>query len=79
MTLDFQTKFTADDKGRQNDWVDMVLSRINTIHDQPAEEAVYHHSCDRNFRVGKNFSQFIKMMGHQVRDENKNDQKVSHS
>ncbi len=39
---------------RGDDWAEAVRSRLETIHDLPAEEATYHRFCSSNFRTGKN-------------------------
>ena len=39
---------------RLDEWAMAVQSRIGHIHDLVAEEAMYHHDCDSNFRRGSN-------------------------
>ena len=39
---------------RRDEWAMAVQSRIGHIHDLVAEEAMYHHDCDSNFRRGSN-------------------------
>ena len=38
---------------RNNDWSMDVKGRLETINDLRAEEAVYHKTCNSNFRTGK--------------------------
>ena len=37
----------------QNTWANDRFSRLSAVIDLPAAEAVYHQSCNANFRTGK--------------------------
>ncbi len=37
-----------------------VLARINSVHDLPAADAVYHQICSSNFRTGKSIPLVFK-------------------
>ena len=38
-------------------WAEVVKSRVLHVHDLPAADAVYHQSCNVNFRTGKQIPQ----------------------
>jgi len=52
MALEVLENISAQCIHRQDDWATVVQSRILSIHDLPAEEAIYHQACDKNFRKG---------------------------
>ena len=52
MTLEFQNNIIAHCQQRQDEWATNVQSRIASIHDLPAAEAIYHHVCVKHFRKG---------------------------
>lgn len=54
MTLVFQQNISAHCSQRHDEWGTAVQSRIVSIHDLPAAEAIYHHACSANFRKGNN-------------------------
>ncbi len=41
-------------------WSEKVLARINSVHDLPAADAVYHQICSSNFRTGKSIPLVFK-------------------
>ena len=38
---------------RQDTWAEVVKARVLHVHDLPAADAVYHQSCNVNFRTGR--------------------------
>ena len=38
---------------RQDEWAEVVKSRVDFARDLPAVDAVYHNQCNVNFRLGK--------------------------
>ena len=36
---------------RGDEWSDTIRARLLNVHDLPATEAVYHHTCSVNFRT----------------------------
>ena len=51
--LDFQEKILKTCGERNDGWSENVKRRVQFVHDLPAADAVYHSSCNINFRTGK--------------------------
>ena len=52
-TTDFDKSILEICTKRQDQWAETVRSRIVSVHDLHAADAVYHHDCSTNFRTGK--------------------------
>ena len=52
-SLDFQETILQQCSNRNDKWSEKVMSRIKSVHDLPAADAVYHQICSSNFRTGK--------------------------
>lgn len=52
-TLDFQKAIVKKCEERNDNWSMTVLGRIENIIDLPAADAVYHQTCNVNFRTGR--------------------------
>lgn len=50
-TMDIQDTILNACKVRCDDWAESVKSRIQSVHDLPAADAMYHHLCSTNFRT----------------------------
>ena len=48
---------------RQNEWAAEIRSRICTVIDFPAAEAIYHHQCYKNFCRGQNVPSLVQPKG----------------
>ena len=48
-TLDFQTKIEEVCSQRKDDWADTIMHRLQSVHDLPAADALYHQTCSVNF------------------------------
>jgi hypothetical protein len=58
-TFDFQNK-VREISGKRNDvWANQVLARLEYSQDLPAAEAMYHQTCNVNFRTGKQVCNII--------------------
>ena len=53
-TMDMQQTILNECETRGDEWAEMVRARIQSVHDLPAADAVYHHSCSTNFRTKMN-------------------------
>ena len=53
-TLELQDTVKSCCIQRQDEWAAAVKSRILSVHDLPAAEAIYHKVCSRYFRSGNN-------------------------
>ena len=53
LTLEFQETLQTHCAKRQDEWADAVRSRLEAIHDLPAEEALYHRDCYSHFSDGR--------------------------
>ena len=51
--MDFQEKILKACDGFKGEWGDTVKGSVIFAHDLPAADAVYHNSCNINFRTGK--------------------------
>ena len=52
-SLDFQETIMEECKRMNNKWSEKVMTRIESVHDLPAADVVYHQICSNNFRTGK--------------------------
>lgn len=53
-THDFQTSIKSICSIRQDAWADQIYGRIEAVNDLHAADAIYHQTCNVNFRTGKN-------------------------
>ena len=72
MQLRVQEKVLAHCIKRNDDWSAKIQSRLLSIHDLQAGEALYHHECNANLCTGKNIPTLFrpkstcKMMAFQI-------------
>ena len=52
-TLSTKDTILATCQERGDNWANSVRARILHVHDLPAADALYHHTCSINFRTGK--------------------------
>jgi hypothetical protein len=50
-TMDMQETILNECEARGDEWAEVVRARIQSVHDLPAADAIYHHSCSTNFRM----------------------------
>lgn len=55
-SLDFKQSVATNCKDRNDDWACDVSPRLLTVIDLPTADAVYHQSCNVNFRTGRQIS-----------------------
>ena len=60
LTLEFQETLLTYCAKRQDDWADAVHSRLEAIHDLPAEEALYHRDCYNHSSDGRSIPSTIQ-------------------
>ena len=53
-TMDMQQTILNECEARGDEWAETVRARIQSVHDLPAADAIYHHSCSTNFRTKMN-------------------------
>lgn len=49
-TMEMQAAVLKECESRGDEWADAVRARIQSVHDLPAADAMYHHVCSTNFR-----------------------------
>ncbi|WAR17805.1 hypothetical protein MAR_032399 [Mya arenaria] len=52
-TLDFQLQINSICTKRADEWANTIRSRLKTVNDLPAADALYHQTCSVNFRTMK--------------------------
>ena len=56
-TLMLQNTIKNTCRERNDMWAQNVLTRVESVHDLPAADAIYHKQCSVNFRTGRNIPQ----------------------
>lgn len=59
-TKDFQTKLLECCHNRSDHWSDIVTGRLAYVNDLHAADAVYHKSCNSNFRTGRQIPKYFQ-------------------
>ena len=47
---------------RNDEWSETVCTRLMNVHDLPAADAVYHQTCNVNFRTNRQLPQLLTFM-----------------
>lgn len=61
VTLAFDDNIRKTCEKRNDDWASRVLLRISNVSDLHAEDAIYHHKCNQNFRLLKGVPKSFKV------------------